>query len=140
MEKAARTLLRVAAIVSTVVGALILACVPAFLVIGISPTIHQMLVKAIEEGTIHTDVNVPAETIVIALQCIFISLAVVFIFLGGVCVANAIIASKTRNEPTKGRYVACIVTGLLSTDFSAIAAIFGLIVLSRKARRAKLEE
>ena len=140
MLKASRTLLRVATIFGTVCGALILACVPVLLVLGVSPTIHDMLVKAIQDGQIHTDLDLPAEQIVLGLQISFIASAVMLIFVGGCCVANALISSKTREQPTRGRYIACIITGALSTEFSIVGAIFGLISLKKSERLLKLEE
>lgn len=140
MLKASRALLRVAAIVGTVCGALILACVPAFFIFGFSGTIRDMLIKAIEDGTIHTDMNsVPAKDIVLGLQIMFVAIGFTFLWIGVSCVVNAVISVRTRNEPTRGRYIACIVTGALSTDFSIIAAIFGLICLKRAERQEPLE-
>ena len=141
MLKASRVLLRVAAIVGTVFGALILACVPVFFVIGFSPTIHDMLVKAMNDGTIQTNTHdLSFETIVFFLQAMFIVLGVTLLIVGACCVVNAVIAVKTREEPTRGRYIACIVTGALSTDFSIIAAIFGLICLKRAERQNNIIE
>ena len=142
MFKASRTLLRVAAIVGTVCGALVLACVPVFFVIGCSSTIREMLIKAIDDGTIkaHTSVGLTSAEMVALFQAIFIMTAILLLVIGVMCVVNAIISVKTRNEPTRGRYIACIVTGALSTDFSLVAGIFGLICLSRGERQNKLEE
>ena len=141
MLKASRTLLRVAAIVGTVCGSLILACVPAFFIIGFSSTIRDMLVEAMKDGTVTVQgTSASYETIALVIQGMFIGLGFTLLIIGVVCVVNAIIASKTRNEPTRGRYIACIVTGALSTDFSLIAGIFGLICLAREERKKKLEE
>ena len=142
MLKASRTLLRVAAILGTVLGALLLACVPAFFVIGFSSTIHDMLMEAMNDGsvTIHSDAGLDAEGIVLMLQIMFVTLGFTLLIIGVMCVVNAIIASRTRNEPTRGRYIACIITGALSTDFSLVAGILGLICLGREERRKKLEE
>ena len=141
MLKASRVLLRVAAIVGTVCGALLLACVPAFFIIGFSNRIHDMLVEAMNDGTINTHTNdLSFESIAFGLQIMFIVLGFTLLLIGVTCVINAVISVKTRNEPTRGRYIACIVTGALSTDFSIIAAIFGLICLHKAERQNKLEE
>lgn len=141
MLKASRVLLRVAAIVGTVCGALILACVPVFFVLGFSTTIRDMLVQAMNDGTITTNTHdLPYEKVVILFQVMFVILGFTLLIIGACCVVNAIIAVRTRNEPTRGRYIACIVTGALSTDFSIIAAIFGLICLKRSERQKKLIE
>lgn len=141
MLKASRSLLRVAAIVGTVCGALILACVPAFFIIGFSSTIRDMLVEAMKDGTVTVhDTSASYETLVFIIQGIFVSLGFTLLVIGVMCVVNAIIATRTRNEPTRGRYIACIVTGALSTDFSLIAGIFGLICLAREENKKKLEE
>ena len=141
MLKASRSLLRVAAIVGTVCGALILACVPAFFIIGFSSTIRDMLVEAMKDGTVtFHDTSASYETLVFIIQGIFVSLGFTLLIIGVMCVVNAIIATRTRNEPTRGRYIACIVTGALSTDFSLIAGILGLICLAREENKKKLEE
>ncbi len=141
MLKASRSLLRVAAIVGTVCGALILACVPAFFIIGFSSKIGDMLVEAMKDGTVTVHgTSASYETLVFIIQGIFVSLGFTLLIIGVMCVVNAIIATRTRNEPTRGRYIACIVTGALSTDFSLIAGIFGLICLAREENKKKLEE
>ena len=141
MLKASKSLLRVASIVGTVCGALILACVPAFFIIGFSSTIGDMLIEAMKDGTVtFRDTSASYETLVFIIQGIFVSLGFTLLIIGVMCVVNAIIATRTRNEPTHGRYIACIVTGALSTDFSLIAGIFGLICLAREENKKKLEE
>lgn len=142
MLKASRALLRVATILGTVLGALILACVPVCFVIGCSTTIRDMLVEATKDGTvtIHSDADLGAEEIVLIFQIMFIILGVTLLLIGVAFVINAIIASKTRREPTRGRYIACIVTGALSTDFSLVAGILGLVNLGREERKKQFEE
>ena len=142
MLKASRALLKVATIIGTICGALILAFVPACFVLGFSNTIRDMLVKAINDGevTIHSSVDLKPEQIALMIQVMFIVLGFTLLPIGVLCVINAMISSKTRNEPTRGRYIACIVTGALSTDFSIIAGIFGLICLNRESRQNKIEE
>ena len=142
MLKASRALLRVAAILGTVLGALLLACVPAFFVIGFSSTIHDMLMEAMNDGSvnIHSDAGLDAEGIVLMLQIMFVTLGFTLLIIGVMCVVNAVIASRTRREPTRNLYIACIVTGALSTDFSLVAGILGLINLGREERRKKFEE
>lgn len=142
MFKSCRVLLRVATILGTICGALILACVPAFFIIGFSSTIRDMLVEAIDNGTItaHSDAGLGTEEIVLVFQIMFIISGFALLIIGVLCVVNAIIASKARREPTRGRYIACIVTGALSTDFSLVAGILGLVCLSREEHRKKLEE
>ena len=140
MQKASRILLLVATIVSTVVGALLLACVPALFVLGVSPTIANMLRDAINSGEIKNDPNVPVDTAILILQIVFIVTAVVLLTIGVCAVINAIISSKTRKNPTRGLYIACIVTGALSTDFSIVAGILGLITLSKQERNKQIVE
>ena len=141
MLKSCRVLLRVATILGTICGALILACVPAFFIIGFSSTIRDMLVEAMNDGTITVNANdLPYEKVAIVFQAMFVFLGFVLLIIGAMCVINAIIASKTRNEPTRKRYIACIVTGALTTDFSLVAGILGLICLNKQERQKKLEE
>ena len=88
MLKASRSLLRVAAIVGTVCGALILACVPAFFIIGFSSTIRDMLVEAMKDGTVTVhDTSASYETLVFIIQGIFVSLGFTLLIIGVMCVA-----------------------------------------------------
>ena len=141
MFKASRVLLRVAAIVGTIFGAITLAMVPVFFVFGFSNTIRDMLVQAMNDGTITTNTNdLPYEKVVLLLQVTFVITGFTLMIIGVSCVINAVIATRTRSNPTRGLYIACIVTGALSTDFSIIAGIFGLICLNRELCRKKFEE
>lgn len=140
MQKTSRTLLLVATIVSTVVGAIILALVPVLIILGVSPTISNMLREAIANGEIKNDSSVSADTAVLIIQTIFIVTGVILTVVGGCCVVNAVIASITRRAPTRNLYIACIVTGALSTDFSLVAGILGLIALSRQERNQQTVE
>lgn len=140
MEKASRTLLRIAAIVGTVCGALILACVPFLIVMGASTTIKEMLVAAINEGNVHSDLDLPPEEVAGIVQLVLIMTAVLLTMIGGLCVANAIISSKARSNPTEGLMIASIITGALTTDFSLVGGIFGMICIKRRARKKQLEE
>ena len=140
MLKASRALLKVATILGTIVGALVLACVPAFFVIGFSGTIRNMLIEAMQDGSITVQGDAPNyEVAAIFIQAMFLVLGFTLLIIGVMCVVNAIISLRTRNEPTRGRYIACIVTGALSTDFSIIAAIFGLICLKKQERLKEIE-
>lgn len=141
MLNTSNVFLKVATIVSTILGALALATVPFYFVVGFSNVIHNMLVDAMSDGTINVqNTSLSFEEIAVLLQGMFIGLGFMLLVLGGICVTNAIISSMTRREPTRGRYIACIVTGALSTDFSIIAGILGLINLSREKRQKEFEE
>ena len=141
MLKASRALLRVAAIVGTICAALLLAFVPVFFVFGFSSTIRDMVVQEINDGNIsYQGDGLSPEQFVLIFQIMFVALGFTFLILGAMCLVNAIISVRTRREPTRGRYIACIVTGALSTDFSMIAAILGLICLKKQERQNKLEE
>ena len=142
MEKASRTLLRIAVIFGTILGALVLACVPCLIVLGASPAIKDMLVEAITSGdvNVHSDFDLTAEQIATLIQVVLLVTAGLLIYLGAICVANAIISSKARNNPTEGLMIAAIITGALSTDFSLVGGIFGLICVKRRARRKQIEE
>ena len=141
MLKASNVLLRVAAIVGTIYGAILLVLVPALFICGFSTTIRDMLVQAMYDGTITVHSNdLPYENIAALFQAMFIILGCVLLNIGAMCVINAIIAVRTRREPTRGRYIASIITGALTTDFSLIAGIFGLICLSRAERQKRFEE
>ena len=141
MLKASNALLKAAMIVGTIVGAIVLATVPFFFVIGFSPVIRDMLIEAMKQGEINVQGDAtPYELGALIIQVSFVVLAFSMLIVGGMCVANAIIASRTRREPTRGLYIACIVTGAMSTDFSLVAGILGLINLNRELTRKRFEE
>ena len=138
MLKSSCILLKIAMIFGTIIGSMILAMCPAFFAIGFSSHIHQLLVEAAQEGAIYSSIDISDEATATAIQGVFIALAFVFLVLGGVCVANAIISSRTRNKPSENLYIACIVTGALSTGFSLVAGIFGLICLNKNKDQQKV--
>lgn len=140
MQKASKTLLLVATIVSTVVGALIIALVPFLIVLGVSPTIANMLREAINSGEIKNDSSIPVDTVILILQTIFVVTGVILALLGASCVVNAIISSKARRAPTRNLFVACIITGALSTNFSLVGGILGLIALSKQESTKQIVE
>ena len=143
MSKAISALLKAAMIVGTIVGALLLACCPGLFVLGFSPVIHDMLVTALEDGVIAVrgyGADLPYESLAFLIQAAMWSCGFSFLIIGVICVINAILASRTRREPTRKRYIDCIVTGALSTDFSSIAGILGLVSLTREERRKRFEE
>lgn len=142
MLRISRTFLKIAKIVSTVCAGIMLACAPVMLVLGFSGTIHDMLLAAINDGTltVSSSAGLTNEQIVAVFQGTYIASGFVLLFFGGVCLANALISSKTSREPTRNRYIACIVTGALSTDFSIPAAILGLISMKQEEQKPEIEE
>lgn len=142
MLRISRIFLKIATIVSTVTGAIILACSPVFLVLGFSSKIRDMVVTAINDGTINatSSAGLTTEQMVSVFQGSFIACGFVLIVLGIMCVVNAVLSSKTRSEPSKERYIACIVTGALSTDLSIPGAILGLIASKKEENNSQIEE
>ena len=84
MLKASRALLKVATIIGTICGALILAFVPACFILGFSNVIRDMLVKAVNDGEviIHSSVDLKPEQIALMIQVMFIVLGFTLLPIG----------------------------------------------------------
>ena len=133
MERASRILIKVGMIVSIVYAAIMLFSSPFMIVMGVSSHIHDMIVDGVSNGEIYSDLS--PEQAAIVVQATLLSLGIMFIIFGLVGLIDAIIASKTLREPSKNRYIACIILGALSTELTLVGGILGLISLSRKNRK-----
>lgn len=136
MERTSNTFLKVGMIVSLVVGAIVLCCVPLFLVIGFSSNIREMILEDINSGRISYQGNgVTPEEFVTIMQVTFVTLGFVMLTIGAICIANAFICSAARKSQTRGLYIAAIITGAMSTDFAIPGGVLGLISLSKKSKK-----
>jgi len=132
MNRISHTMLKVGMILSVVCGALILFTSPFFITIGVSSRIHDMIVQEVEAGNVNS--TYAPEVTAQVVQATFLALGILFIILGAVCVADAIVASLTMKAPSRGRYIACIVLGFLSTEFTIAGGVLGLIYQARVRR------
>lgn len=133
MKRISNTMLRVGMILSIVCGALLIFCSPFLITTGVSPRIHEMLAEAVRNGDINSEYAPDIAAGVV--QTILLTYGIFCLVCGGLCIAAAIVDSKTLKEPTRGRYIACIVLGTMSTGFAIAGGVLGLIADSRQRRR-----
>lgn len=136
MGRTSDTFLKVGMIVSIIAGAIILMSTPVFFVTGFSKSIREMIIENINNGTIAYDGNgLTPEEFVTVMQVTFATLGFVMLLLGVLCFVNAFVSSAARRNKTHGLYIAAIITGAMSTDFSIPGGILGLISLSKEAKK-----
>ena len=107
-------------------------------VISLLPEMREALIQSFEENGADFG-ELTAEQVVYVWQLLIISSATAFVWLGVMCIVDAVISKKAMDNPSKGHYIACIVLGAMSTDFSVVGGILGLIALS-KENKTKQEE
>jgi hypothetical protein len=134
MKKASNYILLAGIIYSFVV--VVTLCVVAGILLSFNtPEGKQAIIQGIENGTIHTSFNGPAETqadLTIGLLVGFAITCFVFAFFA---LINAFIAIMGKSKKTKGLYILNIVFGAISGVYvNAIGAIFGLVALAREPK------
>ncbi len=137
MKRISNTMLRVGMILCIVCGALLLFMTPFLIATGVSPRIHDMIVEAVESGNVNSDYA--PEVAATIVQSVSLSCGIVLLIYGALCVAAAIVNSKTLREASRGRYIACIVLGTMTTGFAMAGGILGLIADAR-IRRNQVNE
>ena len=71
----------------------------------------------------------------------FMTLGIIFFVLAVMNIVSAIVAFKGRNSMSKGVMIGNIVIGALAcAEINIVAAIFGLIAISRKNRQQNIIE
>ena len=138
MNRISNTMLRIGMILCIISAASLIFCVPFFITMGVSPRIHQMIVEAVENGSVNSDYA--PEIAAGIVQGVLLASGIVCLIYGGLCVAGAIVPSKTLKEATRGRYIACIVLGLMTTNFATAGGILGLIYQARVARNERRQK
>ena len=125
MKKASDIVLLVGAIMGFVTaGALFIASI--VMIFLSTPLFTDFVRESIENGTATTDFP-SADSAVVFMTALFISLAVTFILAGVLSIIASAQALKARKEGRKGLYIACLVLGILSNEVVLVGSIFGLI-------------
>lgn len=137
MKKASNILLKIAHIFSLVMGILLLISFVPMICVAFLPQVRESFIQVFVNNGV--DFGDDPEIAATVAQILMISYALIFVFLGAMCIVNAAICKNTINAPTKGRYIACIILGAMSTDISVIGGILGLIALSKENNQQKLE-
>ena len=138
MNRISNTMLRIGMILCIICGAILLFCMPFLITMGVSPHIHEMIVEAVRNGDVNSDYAPDVAAGVF--QGIMLGYGIFCLIYGALCVAAAIVSSKTLREPSRGRYIACIVMGCMSTGFSVAGGILGLIYQARVARNERRQK
>ena len=131
-------MLRVGMILCIVCGALLLFMTPFLIATGVSPRIHDMIVEAVNSGEVNSDYA--PEVAATIVQSMLLSCGIVLLIYGALCVAAAIVDSKALKETSRGRYIACIVLGAMTTGFAMAGGILGLIADARIRRNQAREQ
>lgn len=128
-------------IFSIIAAIIILPSSPILLIMGFSSEIREEVLNNIHNGTISYHGNgMTPEEFVTVMQATFAALGIMMIVVGIACVINAIISSLAMRKGTRGLYIAAIITGVLSTDFSIPGGILGLILLSRDKNKSEFDK
>ena len=138
MNRISNTMLRIGMILCIICGAILLFCMPFLITMGVSPHIHEMIAEAVRNGDVNSDYAPDVAAGVF--QGIMLGYGIFCLIYGALCVASAIVSSKTLREPSRGRYIACIVMGCMSTGFSIAGGILGLIYQARVARNERRQQ
>ena len=138
MKKASNILIRIGMILSAVAAGLLLVSAIAFIICGTSQSIRQMLIDGYYDGSFNTDID-DADQFAMIIQLMLVFYGVFFIIFGGLCLASSIVSSMTLRNPSKGRLIACIIFGAMSTELSLIGGILGLVALNRERNEPQIE-
>ena len=138
MKRISNTMLRVGMILCIVCGALLLFMTPFFITCGVSPRIHQMIVDGVSSGDINSEYA--PEVAATIVQSVLLSCGIALLIYGALCVAAAIVDSKALKDTSRGRYIACIVLGAMTTGFAMAGGILGLIADARIRRNQAREQ
>lgn len=127
MKRAANIIYLVAAIVSIVLAV-------TYIVLGVAgivfsnPDLRPEIIKAIEEGAIHSDIPGTPEEKAGAIQLMLLVMGIAFLLDALVAGANAVISFKARNASSKALFITSIVLGAISgVEINIVASIFALI-------------
>ena len=131
-------MLRIGMILCIICGAMLIFCTPFLITVGVSPRIHQMIAEAVRNGDVNSEYAPDVAAGVF--QGIMLGYGIFCLIYGALCVASAIVSSKTLREPSRGRYIACIVMGCMSTGFSIAGGVLGLIYQARVARNERRQQ
>ena len=138
MNRISNVMLRVGMILCIICAVTLLFCTPFLITMGVSPRIHQMIVEAVENGSVDSDYA--PEIAAGIVQGVMLATGIFSLIYGALCVATAVVSSKTLREPTRGRYIACIVLGCMSTGFAIAGGVLGLIYQARVARNQRRQK
>ena len=139
MKRASNILLKIAHIFGIVMAVFCFITAVSWIIISFMPEMRDALVQTFEENGVDFG-ELSAEQVVFVGQLIIASCAVAFLYLGIVCIVDAVVSKKAMDNPTKGRLIACMILGLMCTDFSFVGGLLGIFALAKENRQKKIEE
>ena len=137
MKKASNILLKIAHIFGLVMGILLLISFIPMILVACMPEVRDAVIQMMQENG--AEFGDDTEYIVTLYQVMIVVYSMLFVYLGIMCIVDAAIASKAMTEPSRGRYIACIILGAMSTDFSLVGGILGLIALNKENKQKQQE-
>jgi len=132
MRKASNIIFLVSAIVSIV--AVISLLITSFVFLAFTtPEAKEEIIKALQDGRMTTSVPGTINEQADAIQAIFKTFGIVFLFASAFGVANTVICFVARKKHTTAILVLSIVFGVLSfVEINIVASIFGFIANARQ--------
>ena len=137
MKRASDILLKIAQIFGLVMGILLLISFVPMILVACMPEVRDGVIQAMQENG--AEFGDDTEYIVTLYQVMIVVYSMLFVYLGIMCIVDAAIARKAMTEPSRGRYIACIVLGAMSIDFSLVGGILGLIALNKENKQKQQE-
>ena len=131
-------MLRIGMILCIICGALLIFMTPFFITCGVSSQIRQMIIDGVSSGDINSEYA--PEVAATIVQAFMLSFGIFTLIYGALCVAAAIVDSKALKDTSRGRYIACIVLGAMTTGFAMAGGILGLIADARIRRNQAREQ
>ena len=136
MKRAANILFLIGGIYSIVNGVTMLILGITFIIFS-SPAFYDMLYTAVSDGTIQSSFTGSVEMVVRQIQLMYMSMGIVFAFLGAFALPNAALSFAARKSKSKGLLIANIVFSFLSgVEVNAVGAILALVDNNRSASRS----
>ena len=140
MRRASSILMRIGGILSIVFASLFLVSSFAFLIWAL-PAFHDAIVKAINEGAIHSSYQGSPDQVASLIQGLFVSIGISFIVMAAFNVANSVFALRGRKLPSRKISILNIVFGILSgVEVNAVGGIFGLIAEGIEERNDEIAD
>ena len=133
MKKLSNTFIKIVVILSLVIVGLLLLSGIVCIVLGVLPPIHD----AIREGydpSANPNGFPDADTAVYFYLGMMVGAGATCLLFVPLCIANAVVSNKASKEPSKGRYIACIILGSMTSKFTLAGGILGLIAQAREDR------
>ena len=147
MKKTSRIMLTIGVVLSYVAMAALFLCAIAFFVCSLPPVINgikEAVIEGVKNGSVHTSASSAEEAgeiVMVVWLGYFITLTVVCLIWGILCLVAAIQGNKARKLDQKKNYIVAIVLGAISAMYLLIpAGILGVIAKNKEAKNEVIDE